>query len=86
MSIEDKTRHYYTLCRNATPHDTPTGTPHPTPHRQVTVVSKQKIVIIGINENLLTLRIVLHDFCLKAKHEEIRHTTENIHSGKIIEF
>lgn len=27
MSIEDKTRHYYTLCRNATPHDTPSATP-----------------------------------------------------------
>jgi len=27
MSIEDKTRHYYTLCRDATPHSTPNPTP-----------------------------------------------------------
>ena len=32
LSVVDKTKHYYTLCRAATPLDTPQDTPQDTPH------------------------------------------------------
>ncbi|XP_023330385.1 type II inositol 3,4-bisphosphate 4-phosphatase [Eurytemora carolleeae] len=49
MSIEDKTRHYYTLCRNATPHETPSHTPRDTPkHGRKTEDEGEEEIIIPI--------------------------------------
>ena len=36
LSVMDKTRHYYTLCRAASPVDTPPGTPTGTPKKEGT--------------------------------------------------